>query len=315
MNGSKQLQDFGEMKNWVNSRPQYVLAMYSSLRPLRLQRKQHRRDQPATRMLQRFARAMGWQDGARGSQDSQLENARPCVRFMRDIMATVPEDDEESAGGQGDSMHEHLIGDTATAQGFCRDHRGKLQSVYELCEGVAQDAQDGGKDEADRVFRAAPETREYPDDGVNHAGAQARPARPQAQGQLLSETPWPAGRLVSGALELRGAMHRTASDRQASCTIQHGIMTFRSALRPDAEMVVLAEVPVSDFVVTIVPDQTRKFSVCNPEDIASTQIWCCARDQRTRNKWLAVLHRLGVDLYHEYRDGHIQRVRQGVQQA
>ena len=92
-------------------------------------------------------------------------------------------------------------------------------------------------------------------------------------------------------------------------------MTFRSALRPDAEMVVLAEVPVSDFVVTIVPDQTRKFSVCNPEDIASTQIWCCARDQRTRNKWLAVLHRLGVDLYHEYRDGHIQRVRQGVQQA
>ena len=262
-------------------------------------------------MLQRFARAVGWQDGARGSQDSQLlvpagrveapgsthrqvnednENARPRVRFMRDIadiMATVPEDDEEPAGGQGDRMHEHLLGDAATAQGWCRDHRGKLQSVYELCEGVAQDARDGGKDEA----------------------------RPQAQEQLLSETPWPADRLVSGVLELRGATHRTASDRQASCTIQHGVMTFRSALRPGAEMAVVAQVPVSDFVVTIVPDQTRKFSICNPEDIASTQVWCCATDQVARNKWLAVLHRLGVDLYQEYRDGHIQRVRRGVQQA
>ena len=293
----------------------------------------------ATSMLQRFARAVGWQDGARGSQDSQLlvpagrveapgsthrqvteenENARPRVRFMQDIadiMATVPEDDEEPAGGRGDSMHEHLLGDAATAQGWCRDHRGKLQSVYELCEGVAQDAQDGGKDEADRVFRAAAEAREHLDDGVNRAGAQARPARPQAQEQLLSETPWPADRLVSGALELRGATHRTASDRQASCTIQHGVMTFRSALRPGAEMAVVAQVPVSDFVVTIVPDQTRKFSICNPEDIASTQVWCCATDQVARNKWLAVLHRLGVDLYQEYRDGHIQRVRRGVQQA
>ena len=97
--------------------------------------------------------------------------------------------------------------------------------------------------------------------------------------------------------------------------IQHGVMTFRMVLRPGAEMALLAQVPVSDFVVTIIPDQTRKFSICNPNDIASTQVWCCAKDQVTRNMWLAVFHRLGVDLYHEYRDGRIQRVRQGVQQA
>ena len=95
--------------------------------------------------------------------------------------------------------------------------------------------------------------------------------------------------------------------------IQHGVMTFRSALRPGAEMAVVAQVPVSDFVVTIVPDQTRKFSICNPEDIDSTQVWCCAKDQVNRNKWLAILHRLGVDLYCEYGDGQIQLVRQGVQ--
>ena len=78
-------------------------------------------------------------------------------------------------------------------------------------------------------------------------------------------------------------------------------------------MAVLAEVPVSDIVATIVPDQTRKFSICNPEDIDSTQVWCCARDQVKRDEWLAVLHRLGVDLYREDDDGQIRRVRQGVQ--
>ena len=82
-------------------------------------------------------------------------------------------------------------------------------------------------------------------------------------------------------------------------------------------MAVLAEVPVSDIVATIVfPDQTRytrKFSICIPEDIDSTQVWCCAKDQADRNQWLAVLHRLGVDIYCEDDDGEIRRVRQGVQ--
>ena len=90
-------------------------------------------------------------------------------------------------------------------------------------------------------------------------------------------------------------------------------MTFRSAMHPGAEMVRLTDVPVSDIIVTIVPDQARKFSICNPVDIDSTQVWCCARDQVKRDEWLAVLHRLGVDLYHEDDDGQIWLVRQGVQ--
>ena len=53
-------------------------------------------------------------------------------------------------------------------------------------------------------------------------------------------------------------------------------------------MAVLAEVPVSDIVATIVPDQTRKFSICYPELIDSSQVWCCAQDQSTRDEWLAV---------------------------
>ena len=183
-------------------------------------------------------------------------------------------------------------GDAVTQAGFCRDHRGKLQSVWELCEDVADHKEEDGEDEAGQ----------------------------QAQGQLLPETPlpgvtpWPADRLVSGALELRAsATRRRPSDMKATCTIQHGVMTFRSALHPGAEMVTLAEVPVSDIVATVVPNQTRKFSICNLEHIDSTQVWCCAKDQEKRDKWLNVLHRLGVDLYREDDDGDIQLVRQGVQ--
>ena len=90
-------------------------------------------------------------------------------------------------------------------------------------------------------------------------------------------------------------------------------MTFRYAPSPGEDLVVLWQGPVSDLVVTIVPDQARKFSICHPEDIARTQVWCCANDQVNRNKWLAVMHRLGVDLYCEYGNGEIRRVRQGVQ--
>ena len=290
-----------------------------------------------------FARALGWQDGAGAvsSQESQLlsqagngeaedaahgqlteQDARPRVQFMATV-PEEPEDDEElePAGGHREvqeGMNEQPVVDAAMYAGYYRDHRGKLQSMWELCDHVAQDAQDGGEDEcnneAGQVFRAAAETRGDPNLSVNRAGAQARPARPQAQGQPSAETPWPADILVTGPLDVRlRATRKSSSDKRATCTIQHGIMIFSSALRPGAEMAVLAEVPVSDIVATIVPDQTRKFSICYPELIDSSQVWCCAQDQSTRDEWLAVLHRLGVDLYCEDDDGQIRRMRQGVQ--
>ena len=234
-------------------------------------------------------------------------------------LATVPEDDEDdSTGGHGDCMQEHLEQLNA---GFCRDQRGKLQSVWELDDDFSQDA------EADQALYAAARTRGYQNARVNRAGSHAqamrlqgsidsragsreRPAHPPAQGQLLSETPWPAEREVFGPLELRGsARRRSRQDTEIMCKIQHGVMTFS---RSDGAL--LAEVSVSNVIATIVPDQTRKFSICSGiEHIRRTQVWCCAKDQVNRNKWLAILHRLGVDLYCEYGDGQIQLVRQGVQ--
>ena len=209
------------------------------------------------------------EDAAHGQlAEREAAEARPRGQFLATV-PEEPEDDEEPAGGQGDCMHEHLAGDAVTQAGFCRDHRGKLQSVWELCEDDADVAdhedEGGGEDEADRASRAAAaEPPGDPNVGVSRAAAQAQPERQQAQGQHLPETPlpgvtpWPADRLVSGALELHAsATRRRPSDMKAKCTIQHGVMTFRSAMRPGAEMVVFVEVPVSDLVATIVPDQTR----------------------------------------------------------
>ena len=121
-------------------------------------------------MLRRFARIVRWQDvvpagdgEAEDSTHGQLteQNAHPRARFLATV-PEEPEDDEEpagAAGGQGDCMHEHLAGDAVTQAGFCRDHRGKLQSEWELCEDDADVAdhedEGGGEDEADRASRAA----------------------------------------------------------------------------------------------------------------------------------------------------------------
>ena len=111
-------------------------------------------------MLHHIARAVGWRYGAQGSPESQLlvprdsgqaadsthrqqpePNTRPRQHSSSNsdfrFLATVPEDSEESAGGHGDFIHEHLIDDATPHTGFCRDHRGKLQSMWELCEDVA----------------------------------------------------------------------------------------------------------------------------------------------------------------------------------
>ena len=247
--------------------------------------------------------------------DSMVERSR--------ILATVPEADELEVLHEDDPVvraapRVPFPATTPEAHaGFCRDHRGKLQSVWELCEDVApedcNDAQDADQDaEADDVLLAAAETRG--DQNRVHRGA--RPARTQAQVPPLSETPGPADRIVTGPLELRlsaTATRRRKSHRPATCTIQHGVMTFHRAEQSGAETALLAAVPVSDIVATIVPDQTRKFSISNPEDNDSSQVWCCAKDQVNRDKWLAVLQRLGVDLYCEGDDGVTWHVRQGVQ--
>ena len=138
-----------------------------------------------------------------------------------------------------------------------------------------------------------------------------------------SATPWPAGRLAGGFLELRGGSRPDRQSKSALCTIQDGILSFRSDPRSGEDDMVLAAVNVKEIVVTVFRDAPRQFVISSCLDPAfhertlfrRTRIHCMASSQEARNKWLAVLHRTGVHLHGEMEDGSIRRVRQGVPQA
>ena len=138
-----------------------------------------------------------------------------------------------------------------------------------------------------------------------------------------SAMPWPAGRLAGGFLELRGGSRRDRRSKSALCTIQDGILSFRSDPRAGEDAVVLAAMNVKGIVVTVFRNAPRQFVISSCLDPAfhertlfkHTRIHCMASSQEARNKWLAVLHRAGVHLHGEMEDGSIKRVRQGVPQA
>ena len=138
-----------------------------------------------------------------------------------------------------------------------------------------------------------------------------------------SAMPWPAGRLAGGFLELRGGSRPDRRSKSALCTIQDGILSFRSDPRSGEDDMVLVAVNVKDIVVTVFRNAPRQFVISSCLDPAfhestlfkHTRIHCMASSQEARNKWLAVLHRTGVHLHGEMEDGSIKRVRQGVPQA
>ena len=138
-----------------------------------------------------------------------------------------------------------------------------------------------------------------------------------------SAVPWPAGRLAGGFLELRGGSRPDRQSKSALCTIQDGILSFRSDPRTGEDDMVLAAMDVKDIVVTVFRNAPRQFVISSCIDPAfhertlfrHTRIHCMASSQEARNKWLAVLHRTGVHLHGEMEDGSIRRVRQGVPQA
>ena len=138
--------------------------------------------------------------------------------------------------------------------------------------------------------------------------------------QLPPRPPWPADRLAAGLLELRGKPRRNRLSKRALCTILGGVMSFHShPQRSGAEEGrLLATVDVSALVVTVSEHELRQFVICSsldPDVRQATLVHCCASSQEARNKWLAVLHRMGVDLYAKIDGGQFMLLRRGAQQA
>ena len=118
-----------------------------------------------------------------------------------------------------------------------------------------------------------------------------------------SAVPWPAGRLAGGFLELRGGSRPDRRSKSALCTIQDGILSFRSDPRSGEDDRVLAELNVKEIVVTVFRDAPRQFVISSCLDPAfhertlfrHTWMQCMASSQEARNKWL--LH-FAVEVHH-----------------
>ena len=250
-------------------------------------------------------------------------------------LETVPEDDGELAGAASRRVHHHehaqapsqssreLPGAPALPSGRgdatlsrAREEPETARAAGAGASSVHERRHPGGdlRGQSDLVARA----REGPGTHASGASTPARPALPRSCNSPHAATPWPADRLVCGTLRI-SAKRKPRRGRKVACTIQHGTMTFyddSGTAHADADPVALAQEQVASMIVTVHPAQTRKFSICcGVERKDSTQVWCRAKDQVNRNKWLAVLHRLGVDLYCECGGGEIRRVRRGLQRA
>ena len=247
-------------------------------------------------------------------------------------LETVPEDDGELAGAASRRVHHHehaqapsqssreLPGAPALPSGRGDATLSRAREEPETARAAGAGASSlherrhpGGdlRGQSDLVARA----REGPGTHASGASTPARPALPRSCNSPHAATPWPADRLVCGTLRI-SAKRTPRRGRKVACTIQHGTMTFyddSGTAHADADPVALAQEQVASMIVTVHPAQTRKFSICcGVERKDSTQVWCRAKDQVNRNKWLAVLHRLGVDLYCEEDSGAVWLVREGV---
>ena len=222
---------------------------------------------------------------------------------------TVPEEEEEAASVAAVGSAERCAAqspDTADTDPISED-AGTVTGT-----GVAEAKQDLLRDSATGPARASGRRAD------SGAGSPASSSETP-----WSATPWPAGRLAGGFLELRGGSRPDRRSKSALCTIQDGILSFRSDPRTGEDAMLLAAMNVKGIVVTVFRNAPRQFVISSCLDPAfhertlfrHTRIHCMASSQEARNKWLAVLHRTGVHLHGEMEDGSIRRVRQGVPQA
>ena len=248
-------------------------------------------------MLRRIAGAVGWAASNRDERnDGQLRSQSGGPGVGGGMLDTVPEVDEETESTEWQAE----VGADLAVQPS-QAHRGTT------------DREQGGATLRASGERMRTVVTTVPRHAVKHAVSlplQQLPPRPT----------WPADRLAAGLLELRGKPRRNRLSKRALCTILGGVMSFHShPQRSGAEEGrLLATVDVSALVVTVSEHELRQFVICSsldPDVRQATLVHCCASSQEARNKWLAVLHRMGVDLYAEMDGGHFMLLRRGAQQA
>ena len=86
----------------------------------------------------------------------------------------------------------------------------------------------------------------------------------------------------------------------ATCTIQDSVVTMRasrqSAQSPEEDPAVIVRVRISQLTVRLLPEYTSMFCAASSER-PDEKIYCFAENQEKRNKWVAMLRRMGVTIF------------------
>ena len=116
---------------------------------------------------------------------------------------------------------------------------------------------------------------------------------------IPSHRAWPAQREVRGLLTLK-ASPTHSNGMCAECSVQNDVLTLsiaRAAGSRESSGTVVA-VPLQDLAVGLKRGRTDMFIIATRNgDQLYDDISCFADDEEKRNKWIAVLRRMGVPIF------------------
>ena len=137
---------------------------------------------------------------------------------------------------------------------------------------------------------------------------------------VTAARPWPAEREARGILRVRHTVRTRVemSGLEVLCSIQHGMLKIRARTDTRGEEGFANEVvrmPMESVVISVLPGCVSMFALSSKDGNGTDEVYCYARDQTARNKWIAIFRRQGVAVYMRHRHGYLSRVLEPISEA
>ena len=137
---------------------------------------------------------------------------------------------------------------------------------------------------------------------------------------VTAARPWPAEREARGILRVRHTVRTRVemSGLEVLCSIQHGMLKIRARTDTRGEEGFANEVvrmPMESVVISVLPGCVSMFALSSKDGNGTDEVYCYARDQTARNKWIAIFRRQGVALYMRRRNGYLSRVLEPISET
>jgi len=114
---------------------------------------------------------------------------------------------------------------------------------------------------------------------------------------LTSHRAWPAQREARGLLTIKASPNHSKGMR-AECSVQNDVLSLSIAESSGTSSGTVVAVPIEELAVGLQRGRTNMFIIATRNgDQLYDDISCFADDQEKRNKWIAVLRRMGVPIF------------------